>query len=240
MSFPVTGLSEGKKKEVDDFKGDVSTMFIGFDPLALEERWMVTTADSLSKELDEDLNRAKRIVDELSNAAEQKNRNVLPFWDSWSALGLARVKVEDFYLLGRQLISVLEAIDSQIISRDFLLIDQSDFVLMYIRVGEDGTPQISAGSQSEMLYAYSQGKPVYVVCPGGRRQLSPWVTQFSEVFETLPAAFEFLAKRYPNNHNNYSVWKEAKYVETVFSARQPPFTGGAGTPGEQTNASRSD
>ena len=74
---------------------------------------------------------------------------------------------------------------------------------MYIR-SEGGKPQISAGCQSEMIYAYTQGKPVYVVCECGSRGLSPWVTQFSEVFERLDDALNYLEKKYltssPPNH----------------------------------------
>ena len=49
MSFAVTGLPEEKRKEVEEFKKEVSTKFIGFDPLAMGERSIVITAESLAR-----------------------------------------------------------------------------------------------------------------------------------------------------------------------------------------------
>lgn len=53
-----------------------------------------------------------------------------------------------------------------------MLIDQSDFVVMYIKE-ERSSPKISAGCQSEMIHAYTSGKPVYVIFSGGEKKLSP-------------------------------------------------------------------
>jgi adenylate kinase len=196
LSFAATGLPEEQKKEVDEFKGRVSERFIAFDPLAMGERAVVTTAKSLAKEI-EDAIRAS-ISDALSAwpAVEgEELRWTLKGLDERTALAFAEIRVGHTTFDGSQVASIFEAVDSQIIARDYLLIDQSDFVLMYIRTSE-GEPAISAGSQSEMVYAYSQGKPVYVVCAGGGKSLSPWVTQFSEVFETLGEALEYLQSKY--------------------------------------------
>lgn len=196
MSFAVTGLPRNKKKEVDAFKEKVTAAFIGFDPLAMQERGIVTMAESLSKEIGKELEPVRVSIQRRSNSVKKKKRRWSLKWDELSPLALSQFQASETSVDGRDVLGIFEAIDSQIISRDFLLIDQSDFVLMFIRTDSHGTPQISAGSQSEMLYAYSQGKPVYVVCPGGRRALSPWVTQFSEVFVDLPEAFQFLSSRY--------------------------------------------
>jgi len=192
LSFPKTGLPQEKEKEVEDFKKKVTELFITFDPLSLQERAIVSMAESLSKEIDAELKKRFKTDTDFHETPLQE----LWRWsrDSFSALSLTEIKVDNFFLQGRQIISILEAVDSQIISRDYLLIDQSDIVLMYIRTDENGTPQISAGSQSEMIYAYSQGKPVYVVCPSGQKGLSPWVTQFSRVFVTLESALDFLSQ----------------------------------------------
>jgi hypothetical protein len=195
LSFAATGLPEEQRKEIEEFKAQVGARFIAFDPLALRERAVITTAQSLAKEIDGVLRPT------LSNLVDQPREEDLRWklmpLDERRALSLTEVRVGDTALDGSQVGAILQAVDSQIISRDYLLIDQSDLVVMYIRMGPDG-PLISAGSQSEMIYAYSLGKPVYVVCAGGRAALSPWVTQFSEVFETLPQALEFLTQSYPN------------------------------------------
>jgi len=115
--------------------------------------------------------------------------------DEFSSLGLTKFSF-DPPLLGRELLAVIGNLDSQIISRDYLLIDQSDFVTTYLRVGESGNPLISAGCQSELVYAYGAGKPVYVVFPGGERKLSPWVTQFSKCFTNLEDAFTYIKQHH--------------------------------------------
>jgi len=77
-----------------------------------------------------------------------------------------------------------------------LLISEADFVMIYIRKDDKENPSISAGCQSEMVYAYSGGKKIYVLFAGGKRKLSPWVTQFSKVFTNLEDAFKFVLSEY--------------------------------------------
>jgi nucleoside 2-deoxyribosyltransferase len=94
-------------------------------------------------------------------------------------------------LTGRELLSVIKTIDSQIISRDYMLIDQSDYLIMYIKE-DDGIPRMSAGCQSELIHGYQNGKPVYVIYRGGERKLSPWVTQYSKLFTKVDECLDFL------------------------------------------------
>ncbi|NIM95052.1 MAG: AAA family ATPase [Anaerolineales bacterium] len=209
LSFSVTGLPEAEKKEVKKFKQDVSRDYIAFDPLALKERSILTTADSLAKEVNAAIK--PHLADVLSNNDEEEKETKRSekdneesdnclwklAWDDYSAVGLTNIRIEKQYLSGREVISIRNAIDGQIISRDYLLIEQSDFVLMHISSFESGEPRISAGSQSEMLYAYSQGKPVYGIFPGGKESLSPWVTQFSEIFESVTEALEYIKRVHP-------------------------------------------
>lgn len=195
LSFSVTGLPEEMEKEVLQFKKSVGEEYIAFDPLALSERSILTRAESLAKEIDAafrpEFDQAILKIQETEELAWR------PFWDSYSAIGLAEITVGDQWLPGREVDSIRSAIDGQIISRDYHLIDQADLVLMYISTVKGGKPRISAGSQSEMLYAYAQGKPVYGICRGGKQKLSPWVTEFSEVFETVDEAFEFIRNTHP-------------------------------------------
>lgn len=199
MSFPKTGLAEQEQSEVDSFKTKVTERFIAFDPLAMEERSILIAAQSLLPELTEELAPIAQAATDLQARSKGLHSRWQPVWDQSSPLGLTQLLHDDLVLSGREVASVLDSIDNQIIARDFLLIDQSEFVLLYIRTDSDGRPLISAGSQSEMVYAYSHGKQVYVVCAGGRPALSPWVTQFSEVFRTLPEAFEHLRNLVPHS-----------------------------------------
>jgi adenylate kinase len=194
MSFPVSGVPPDQKQKIQAFKERVSQEFVGFDPLALGERSLVTAAHSLTREVNEHFE--GMFATGLFDMNDKTKLRWRPCRDEWSSFGLINLDMEDLSLEGREVIGVLDAIDSQIIARDHLLIDQSDFVLMYVRAGEEGVPLISAGCQSEMIYAYSQGKPAYVVFPGKRTLLSPWVTQYSEVFQTLQESFEHLATEY--------------------------------------------
>lgn len=194
MSFPKTGLMPEEQSEIDDFKRKVSERFVSFDPLAMEERSVLMAAHSLLRELAEEFETVATFTAQLAERIQQQNLRWRPAWEEWSALSLSQVLQDDLDIPGREIVAIREAIDSQIIARDYLLIDQSDFVVLYIRTDADGRPLISAGSQTEMVYAYSHGKQVYVICEGGRAALSPWVSQFSEVFETLPDAFSYLSE----------------------------------------------
>ena len=195
LSFSVTGLPDELKKEVNQFKKSVSREYIVFDPLAMSERSILIRADSLTKEMDA----AFRPIFEkvLSDHQNEEDDLWRPLWDNSSALGLTKIRIEDQWIAGGEVNAIRGAIDGQIITRDYHLIDQSDMILMFISTTEGGQPRISAGSQSEMLYAYSQGKPVYGICQGGKRKLSPWVTQFSEVLETLDEALAFIRSKHP-------------------------------------------
>lgn len=199
LSFSVTDLADELQIEVKEFKKRVMEEYIAFDPLAMAERSILTVAESTAKEIDEVLKPGyEGAVAKLSSTEDQRWQ---PAWNEYSALGLADVMVGKQSLPGSQINSIRSAIDDQIISRDYWLIDQSDFVLMFISATDDGHPRISAGSQSEMLYAYSHGKPIYGICEGGEKSLSPWVTQFSRIFTTLSEALEFLHGEYPLNNN---------------------------------------
>jgi len=177
LSFPVTGLTPDEKDEVDGFKREVSSGLVCFDPLALSERSIVTTAESLAEEIGGAIGPGLREV--LKGVPSNDDRAWTPFTDERTALGLALLHTNEQWLVGQEVMSIMAAIDSQIIARDYLLIEQSDMIVAFIPVDEKGKPRISAGSISEMNYAYHTGKRVYIVFPGDRRNLSPWVTEFA-------------------------------------------------------------
>lgn len=70
---------------------------------------------------------------------------------------------------------ILRDIDGQIISRDFMLIDQSDMVIAYFPVDPQGIPIISPGVMSELSYAHRTTKKTYVIWKSSQDP-SPFIT----------------------------------------------------------------
>jgi adenylate kinase len=192
VSFPITGVQQEETDEIDEFKKKLNEEFIVFDPYSIRDRELTSTCDAIESEITGGLG---SLLDKLEDYSQPEGTIWTTHKDDLSLLTLCKLRFE-IELLGRDLVSVLETIDSQIISRDYMLIDQSDFVVMYIRMDDEGNPLISAGCQSEMVYAYGSGKEVYVIFAGGERRLSPWVTQFSKAFTNLGEAFDFIMREH--------------------------------------------
>ncbi|MGC8555646.1 MAG: AAA family ATPase [Conexivisphaera sp.] len=86
--------------------------------------------------------------------------------------------------------SVREDVYDQTVARDYQLIDQSDFVIVYYYV-----PVMSPGVLSEMTYAFSSAKEVYVVFRGPE---SPFFRYYStRIFKDEDELFSFLEGRLP-------------------------------------------
>jgi adenylate kinase len=87
-----------------------------------------------------------------------------------------------------EVLALKHHLEGQILARDFALIDQSDMIVAYFVLDEKGVPEISAGSQTELAYAFGLTKETYVICeaPGA---LSPWVTNHAtKVFTSVEDA----------------------------------------------------
>jgi adenylate kinase len=187
LSFPITDLRGKPDPRVEEFKRLVSEAYIAFDPIAMSERALLRLADSYAPEIEEVVSGAR---DSVAQTPWEYDRPWNLFWDDCSGLCLSRLTLadlglKDVSLTGREIVSARDSIDAQIISRDFLLIDQSDIVVIYIRANDVGEPQYSAGCQTELAHAYRRGKPGYVIFPGRRGRLSPWVNKLSSgIFET--------------------------------------------------------
>ena len=200
LSFPITGVSESVKEEIKRFKEAIASTIIAFDPFSVRDREITFLYYSQEEKIKEKL---KEKIDLLSKNAEMVRGD---FWEIYidddTALtlikfkNLDRIGFPEVELLGREHLMTIRAIDAQIIARDYLLIDQSDFIVVYIRTDEEGSPRISAGCQSEITYAYKHRKEVNVIFKGGERRLSPWITQFSNVFETIDDCLEYIQERY--------------------------------------------
>lgn len=200
LSFPITGAPESVKEEIKRFKEAIASTIIAFDPYSIRDREITFSYYTQEEEIKEKL---KEKIDLL-----KENAKIIG-GDSWEIYidddtvltlikfkNLDRIGFPEVELLGREHLMTIRAIDAQIIARDYLLIDQSDFIVVYIGTDEKGSPRISAGCQSEITYAYKHGKEVNVIFKGGERRLSPWITQFSNVFKTIDDCLKYIQERY--------------------------------------------
>jgi len=192
ISFPITGITPEENKRNEEFKSEVKENFIAFDPLSIEDRNLTLAYYTEEEEIKEKYNKILQSIKTIKEPGKKWS----PYIDEYTPLTLTKFEFSGIELIGRELLSVTETIDSQIISRDYMLIDQSDFLVMYIRADKEGEPRISAGCQSEMIYAYLNAKPVYVVFSGGEKKLSPWITQYSEVFNNVSECLAFILKEH--------------------------------------------
>jgi len=199
LSFPITGISTKEQKDINNFRKVISSKLITFDPFAIKDRMLTFHYYSMEEEIKEDLFPITNSLIDMSKDLSRKTWEI--HIDEDTPLSLIKFKNLDILgfppieLLGREHLMTIRAIDAQIISRDYLLIDQSDFIIIYIK-DENGKPRISAGCQSELTYAYTHGKEVNVIYKGGERKLSPWVTQFSNVFTSVERCLEYVEEKY--------------------------------------------
>lgn len=95
----------------------------------------------------------------------------------------------------QQVKQIEKDINSQIYARDFLLIDQSDMIISFIPVLEDGRAAISSGVERELQHAHESAKEVYVIWPS-KKPPSVFVTQTAtKVFNCIEDAAEFFKKK---------------------------------------------
>jgi adenylate kinase len=93
-------------------------------------------------------------------------------------------------------------INSQIYTRDFLLIDQADMIISYIPALADGRAAISSGVERELQHAHEAAKETYVIWRSKDRP-SVFVTQTAtKVFSDAEAAIAFFKQKgYIKNDN---------------------------------------
>lgn len=224
-SFAITGANDEQRNRIADFKSRLAQDHIVFDPYKVVERGPLALGDALLEELAEQL-RGRDSVDSAYSALcseleaagvdtdvlalrkEFDAKEVLPgltdmrFQPSKSQQDLrddaTRGDVFGPYSFPLdELINLRPTVDGQIISRDYMLIDQSHVICALIPWGTGATPkpEISAGSQSELTYGALRGKKRYVVCEGRLDRLSPWVQQHAtEIFESLEELEQRLTK----------------------------------------------
>jgi hypothetical protein len=94
-----------------------------------------------------------------------------------------------------QIRQITRDINSQIYTRDFLLIDQADMIISYIPALPDGRAAISSGVERELQHGHEAGKETYVIWKSQNRP-SVFVTQTAtKVFPDAQAATEFFRQK---------------------------------------------
>jgi adenylate kinase len=100
----------------------------------------------------------------------------------------------------RDIEAIRKNIDGQIISRDYMLINQSDMIIQHIPETE-GEPDISAGCQTELHYAFELPREVYVLWES-EKELSPWIQNHATKIFKGEKMFDDIIK----------FFKEKKYI----------------------------
>ncbi len=94
-----------------------------------------------------------------------------------------------------EVLAVESDIDSQIVARDFKLIDQSDIIVSYIPRLPGGKPGLSSGVERELQHAYETTKEVYVVWKP-KAEPSPFITKMAnEVVRSVEDLFDLFKKK---------------------------------------------
>ncbi|HSV26796.1 MAG TPA: AAA family ATPase [Sedimentisphaerales bacterium] len=94
----------------------------------------------------------------------------------------------------REVMEVEKDIHSQIYTRDFMLIDQSDMIISFIPALGDGRAAMSSGVERELQHAHEAAKEVYVIWTAAKAP-SVFVTQTAtRVFQSVQEAVTFFRK----------------------------------------------
>ena len=217
-SFPISGMGEKELKETEEFKKTLSKHFIVFDPYTITEKRVLTLGDTFADEIsgyleDDKIDLCLKSAISKKEKTEKETREEKPW--KFPKLDAAKRALANeatiFYPRDEEKRSVriqdLQQIsgnvDGQIESRDLILIRQSNIIIVYILIEQvirddklERQPHYSPGCQTELTYAHSIGKDVYVICELPNK-LSPWVTNFCTVkpFLNTREAMEYLEKK---------------------------------------------
>lgn len=217
-SFPISGMGEKEQEETEEFRKVLAERFIVFDPYTITEKKILTLCDTFTDEIGGYLENdeieaflAKAISKKTAVEKESSEEKPWKFPNVETVKRAFASEATIFYPRDEEqrslrildLQQVRGNIDGQIESRDLYLIRQSDILIVYILVQQvmkngklERQPHYSAGCQTELTYAHSIGKEIYVICELPNR-LSPWVTNFCTVkpFLNTREAMKFLKEK---------------------------------------------
>lgn len=220
-SFAITSATKSQHNRIAEFKRRMSRNHIVFDPYKMMERGIIASGateleDLAERTRDETAVQRKyaQFIASLTKYSQsgssirfQRDFNpeeVIPavtqisytppktvFEQRDDNVGKKLLEKYSFHL--QELLGLQMTIDGQILSRDYLLIDQSEVVCALVPWNEkQERAEVSAGSQSELTYARLSGCKTFIVCEGKKKsKISPWITQHAT---RLLSSFEELEK----------------------------------------------
>lgn len=222
-SFAITSATPEQRAEIAAFKKRLGEKYIVFDPYKISERGIFALAEAQVEEMAEKSRDVESIGTayaallgelrklglrpEITLQDQFSATEVLPgmldltFRPGENERGLREDPRDDamfdpFVFQLQELASLKPVVDGQIISRDYLLIDQSDVVCALVPMSKvGGKAEISAGSQSELTYANLTAKDRFVLWTGKKTALSPFVGTPYPNFDALEKALEKRAKK---------------------------------------------
>ena len=141
LSYPISLVREIPQiwNDITDFRKQLSTRFICFDPYSISEGFL---------------------QGEYDKARIQKKRQIIDI-PVESENAIMRLPIHEVK-------EVIPNIQGQIVARDFKLIDQSDMVIAYIPV-VNGLPQISEGVERELAHAQKATLDTYAIWPSKKQ-----------------------------------------------------------------------
>ena len=121
----VNGLELGRK--ISRYYPNSKVIMLSPNPNDVELFEIIRTAAVAY--LDKNTN-SEELIDTIKNIKVERKKGAVwsIYIDELSPLSLTKFYFSDVEVEGKELYSVIETIDSQIVSRDYMLIDQSDFV----------------------------------------------------------------------------------------------------------------
>jgi hypothetical protein len=159
LSYPISAASEKELIEASKFKDALNKKMVVFDPMSLKDIEWCNEAETLWKE-----------------GIEYMESPLFDFPEA------RRVKIET-----KKIMEVKHYLQDQTISRDYNLIDQSEYV-----IANYYNPKLpSPGVQREIRYAKENGKDVYLFWP--KERLSPFlVHDITKHFQTQEELLKFI------------------------------------------------
>ena len=166
LSYPITSTTEEERARTAEFARQIEDLYIIFDPITIKE-W------SLVEQWNEERDKAKGKKGRMPES----------------------IKCSISYELGdktyecdsEEIRHAIRDIRHQIVERDYMLINASDYVVAYHQ-----RRQISAGVICELVHGKTNGKFVYVMYP---YEPSPFLEYYSHrLFTSTEQLLEFLKK----------------------------------------------
>lgn len=159
LSYPISFATQEQIKLVEVFRDKLRKEIVVFDPLSIRDIGWQTAALALEKQGKQEIN--------------------IPF--------KINGRKEEVTISMSEIQEVRDYLVNQTVSRDFRLIDQSDFIIVHYY-----DPEIhSSGVNNEMQYAHDSGKDVYLYWPDTK--MSPFLERnTTKHFKTQEDMIQFI------------------------------------------------